>query len=237
MGLTSIAKKSLLLYFLFLFTTINGNPVPSVETLAIGHNGNQQTSLDSSLSDRIWERQMRREKFDDKNAPVSKPPVKMEPVIQLKSPGVVPAAVEIPAIDVKADAVHVGKAENGSMAVPEDTGTIGWYMHGTKPGDPGNAVMAGHVDGLSGPAVFYELNKVKKGDQIHITDSEGQQLTFAVLKKKTYLPDEAPLMEIFGEHKKSRLNLITCTGSFNRKIGHYEERLVVYTELVESKKK
>ncbi|MDN7247014.1 class F sortase [Planococcus shenhongbingii] len=235
--MTSFAKKFILLYFLFLFTTINGNPVQPLETLANGSNDNQQEFMNSSLSDRIWERQMRREKFEDKNIPVPKPPVKMDPVIQPKSPGVVPIAIEIPAIDVKADVVHVGKAKDGSMAVPEDIETVGWYNHGAKPGDSGNAVMAGHVDGLSGPAIFYNLNKLEKGDQIHVADADGNQLTFVVTKKKIYMPDEAPLMKIFGDHKKAKLNLITCTGSFNRKIGHYEERLVVYTELVEQKDK
>ena len=40
------------------------------------------------------------------------------------------------------------------MGVPKGFDTVGWFGEGTKPGAPGNAVMAGHVDSKTGPAVF-----------------------------------------------------------------------------------
>lgn len=233
----SFAKKSLLIYFLFLFTTISGNPAEPQKTLANSNDSAHHEMENLGSSDRIWEKQMRREMLEANNAPVLKPPVKMDPVVQPKPLGLVPAIIKIPAIDVEAEVVEVGKAEDGSMAVPKDIDTVGWYKHGAKPGDHGNAVVAGHVDGVSGPAVFYKLDKLKKGDHVHIKDSDGNKLTYAVVQKKNYLPDEAPLMEIFGDDEKANLNLITCTGSFNHSIGHYEERLVIYTELVEPKDK
>ena len=44
------------------------------------------------------------------------------------------------------------------------------------------------------------------------------------------------LATVFGYSYRSNLNLITCTGDFNREKGTHEERLVVYTELAKVEK-
>ncbi|OHX51378.1 hypothetical protein BB776_03190 [Planococcus salinarum] len=93
--------------------------------------------------------------------------------------------------------------------------------------------MAGHVDGLSQPGIFYDLNKLEPGDEIHITGTDGTELLFVVRAKKSYPPEDAPIQEIFGHSSASQLNLITCTGVFDESTGDYEERLVIYTDLIE----
>ncbi|MDW0110644.1 class F sortase [Sporosarcina aquimarina] len=145
--------------------------------------------------------------------------------------GITPVTLEIPAIDVKTKIENVGELANGQMGVPEGVDNVGWFEPGTLPGNQGSAVMAGHIDSLTGPAVFYKLDKLKKDDEIIVQDKDGKSLTFVVTKTKTYPRKEAPVEEIFGFSYGSRLNLITCTGEFNRKAKTHEERLVVYTEL------
>ena len=56
-----------------------------------------------------------------------------------------PSTISIPKIGVKAAIVAVGLKKNGAMQTP-DPGEIGWYRNGPKPGDPGPAVLVGHVD-------------------------------------------------------------------------------------------
>lgn len=145
--------------------------------------------------------------------------------------GIRPVTVEIPSLDVKAEIENVGILENGQMGVPSNDENVGWFEPGFKPGSTGNSVLAGHVDSKKGPAVFYHLNQLNKGDEVIVTDENGKALTFVVKGKKNYPFQNAPIEDIFGPTDKTNLNLITCTGTFNRSYGTHEERLVVFTEL------
>ncbi|MCK1994665.1 class F sortase [Peribacillus muralis] len=148
-----------------------------------------------------------------------------------KFTGIIPTNVTIPSIDVNASIEQVGLLETGQMAAPSTEDGVAWFEPGSKPGTKGNAVLAGHVDSKSGPAIFYHLKDLEKGDEITIKDKQGTTLTFVVKKKQSYPRDKAPLNEIFGYSKGRHLNLITCTGTFDRSKGTHQERLVVYTEL------
>ncbi|VDG94477.1 Sortase (surface protein transpeptidase) [Lysinibacillus sphaericus] len=173
--------------------------------------------------------------------PQSSPQVKQESTVEKPSSegllleseqkGITPVTLEIPAIGVKSNIENVGELENGQMGVPESVDNVGWFEPGTLPGNSGSSVMAGHIDSLTGPAVFYKLDKLKKGDEVVVRDADGKSLTFIVTKTEKYPRKNAPIEEIFGFSYGSRLNLITCTGEFNRKVKMHEERLVVYTEL------
>lgn len=146
--------------------------------------------------------------------------------------GMEPAKIEIPSIGVEAATEPTGILENGEMGVPEDVNQVGWFEPGFKTGAKGNSVLAGHVDSLTGPAIFYDLKKVKIGDQVAVTDADGRKMVFEVKEITSYITDEAPIEEIFGASDKRMINLITCTGDFNRSIGSHEERLVVSAELI-----
>lgn len=152
-------------------------------------------------------------------------------LLESEQKGIIPVTLEIPAIGVKSDIENVGELENGQMGVPEGVDNVGWFEPGTLPGNSGSSVMAGHIDSLTGPAVFYKLDKLKKDDKVVVRDADGKSLTFIVTKTEKYPRKNAPIEEIFGFSYGSRLNLITCTGEFNRKAKTHEERLVVYTEL------
>lgn len=143
-----------------------------------------------------------------------------------------PAALTIPSLEINADVISVGLLEDGAMEVPENVNEVGWFEPGIKPGQIGNAVLAGHVDSYEGPAIFFELRDLQKGDEIIVTGEKGEELTFAVTSLESYATDAAPIEKIFGPSDSRHLNLITCTGSFNRDSGEYPDRLVVYTELV-----
>ncbi|AQQ55268.1 class F sortase [Planococcus lenghuensis] len=142
-----------------------------------------------------------------------------------------PTAIEIPGIAVSAEVKPVGVLANGQMGVPADTVSVGWFEPGIRPGNIGNAVIAGHVDSRSGPAVFFHLKELKPGDEITVSDGEGQKLVFVVREIESYKANDAPLDKIFGATDRRMLNLITCTGTFNGTTDDYSERLVVYSEL------
>lgn len=144
-----------------------------------------------------------------------------------------PAGLSIPSIDVTAELEPKGVLDNGQMGVPSTEDGVAWFEPGAKPGEKGNAVMAGHVDSRTGPAVFYDLDKLETGDEIEVTDEEGEVLTFEVQRAVSYDRTDAPIEEIFGPSNSRSLNLITCTGTFDQAEGTHDQRLVVYTELQE----
>ncbi|ARI78279.1 class F sortase [Halobacillus mangrovi] len=149
--------------------------------------------------------------------------------------GITPVRMEIPSIEVDAPIQPQGYTKDGGMAVPDSVTDVGWFEPGTKPGKTGNSVIAGHVDGQYGPAVFYDLKKLKAGDEILVHGKDGKMLTFTVQEVVAYPVDEAPLRKLFGPTNERSLNLITCTGPYDNEAQGYTERLAVYTVLKEQK--
>ncbi len=146
--------------------------------------------------------------------------------------GIIPAQLSIPAINVDAKVEHVGQLPDGQMDVPKDENNVGWYQPGAKPGERGNAVLAGHVDNKTGPSVFFHLGDLEAGDLVTVTNEHGLAYDFEVNAVESYPRNNAPLEKVFGTSSKSSLNLITCTGTYDRDAGTHEERMVVYTTLV-----
>jgi len=144
---------------------------------------------------------------------------------------ITPSNLSIPSIGVNADINPYGLDEEGAMAVPDNGNEVAWFEPGFEPGQVGNAVLAGHVDSEKAPAVFWDLKELQPGDEVIIQDDEGKELIFIVTKTEIYDRNESPIQQIFGASDKRKLNLITCSGFFDREIHNYVDRMVVYTEL------
>lgn len=146
----------------------------------------------------------------------------------------VPAKLSIPKLGVVASVESVGMDKKGRMDVPKDADNVAWYNLGYKPGDEGNAVMAGHFDKVTGePAVFYNIEDLQVGDRIITTDVKGKENIFSVISKKKYPYDNFPLQKVFGATSKRMLNLVTCEGQWNSKTKNYSHRTVVYAQITE----
>lgn len=146
--------------------------------------------------------------------------------------GLEPKEILIPVIHVDAKVGEVGLLKNGQLGVPPDNASTAWYKDGPAPGEKGNAIIDGHVDSYKGPAVFFNLKNLSKGDRITVIQKNGQKLTFEVYKKVSYPMNSAPLDQIFGYAAEKNLNLITCTGYFNHKEDTHIDRLVVFCRLI-----
>jgi len=146
-----------------------------------------------------------------------------------------PARLIIPAIGVNANIQSVGLAwqGNGQMGIPTNFTDVAWYKDGPLPGMPGSAVIDGHLDGKDVPeAVFYDLEKLQLGDLVEVIDESGKKLQFKVVGSKSY-DRNATTTEVFsGDVSRARLNLITCSGDWIANEKSYNERIVVFTELV-----
>ena len=117
------------------------------------------------------------------------------------------------------------------MGVPSNYTDVAWYQDGARPGNPGNAVIDGHLDSKTGAAVFYQLGDLQPGDEVFITTADGAELRFLVTGLEIYATDDAPTFTIFGPATDSQLNLITCDGTFNHDVHKYDQRLLVRTVL------
>ena len=149
-----------------------------------------------------------------------------------------PVQLEIPAIGVVSLVEQVGMTADGAMDVPKGWMNVGWYHVGFQPGQPGNAVMAGHLDSRSGgPAIFWDLSRLQPGDEAIVTYENGDRYTFAVqnIEVVPYDVQGEKVATIFGPSQTADLNLITCNGDWDRGKATYTQRLVVYTTLVPEK--
>ncbi|MBI2612408.1 class F sortase [Candidatus Kaiserbacteria bacterium] len=144
-----------------------------------------------------------------------------------------PVRLKIPAIAVDATVQYVGVNAKGNMAAPSNFTDVGWYKYGTVPGFVGSAVVTGHVDNaLALPGVFKNLHALKVGDEIYMESKDGSELRFRVAEIQTYPYTHVPLKTLFSRRDLPRLNLITCKGAWLQSERSYDERLVVYAELV-----
>ncbi len=142
-----------------------------------------------------------------------------------------PVRLTIPRLKIDAAVEQIGLMPDRTMEVPKRFDTAGWYMLGRRPGELGNAVLAGHLDSKTGPAIFWRLKELQPGDEVIVTGDDGQERRFLVRARETYRYDQVPIKQIFGRSQEIGLNLITCAGAFDRRTQNYEQRLVVYTTL------
>lgn len=147
------------------------------------------------------------------------------------APAVAPQRLLVPAIGVNAPVESLGLDAQGRMATPSRPENVGWYSPGVTPGDVGNAVIDGHLDWTSGPAVFWKLGRVRRGDELTIVRADGSQARFAV-QATSVMPYDASTDALFMRSGPPSLTLITCYGAWDRQRGTYQQRLVVRASLV-----
>jgi LPXTG-site transpeptidase (sortase) family protein len=145
-------------------------------------------------------------------------------------PAAPPVRLSIASLGVDAPVEAVGLDGEGRMATPSQPSHVAWYRPGPAPGQPGDAVIDGHLDWTDGPAVFFHLDRLRVGDEVVVLQASGGHLRFAVDSIST-IPFESPLDAFFTTSGPPSLTLITCTGSWDRQRQTYLQRLVVHTSL------
>jgi sortase (surface protein transpeptidase) len=144
----------------------------------------------------------------------------------------VPVLLSIERIGVYAPVEFVGIV-NGVMESPIAAEDVGWYSLGTRPGEIGSAVFAGHVNWSGGKdAVFADLHTMQIGDLVSVTNNYGETDQFITRAIKQY-PKDADASEVFISYDGlSHVNLITCDGEWNTELNTHDSRLVVFTEKI-----
>lgn len=144
-----------------------------------------------------------------------------------------PVRVRLPSIDVTSDLQRLGRNADGTIEVPDAWQQAGWYREGPKPGQVGPAVILGHVDSKTGPAVFHRLRELDPGDEVRVDRADGTTATFVVERSERHAKTRFPTHEVYLPTLRPTLRLVTCGGPFDSAVGHYRDNVVVFATLVE----
>jgi sortase (surface protein transpeptidase) len=141
--------------------------------------------------------------------------------------GPVPVQLAIEAIEVDAE-VEVLETVGGVMQAPSGAEDVAWYKETARLGEPGNIVIAGHLNYWGVPeGVFFALGTLEQDDLIEITGEDGETYRYAVEWVHQEDATQPPREDVLGPTEEESLTLITCGGEWDPSITEYDERTVV----------
>lgn len=149
-----------------------------------------------------------------------------------------PVSLVVPSIKVAAPVAPVGQAADGSVDVPPLSrhNETGWYDRGPTPGEPGRAIIVGHVDTKSGPSVFYHLHELKPGNRIEVTRSDRSVVIFRVDTVEHFDKSHLPADRVYGDEGPPGLRLITCGGEWIGGRTGYADNVIAFASLVDTRR-
>jgi hypothetical protein len=139
-----------------------------------------------------------------------------------------PVRIRIPAARVDSGLQRLGKEADGTIEVPKDPDVAGWYADGPRPGQRGPAVILGHVDSRTGPAVFFRLARVRPGNIVRIDRSDGTTADFRVTRLLRVPKNRFPTEHVYAPSLDTSLRLVTCGGRFDPKTRNYQDNVIVF---------
>lgn len=161
------------------------------------------------------------------SAPVAEPAAAGSPV-----PDWTPTKVRVPKIEVDAPIDPLGVDSQNALEVPSDPARVGWWSGGAQPGQPDAAVLVGHLDSSTGPAVFFELERLAPGDVIEVDRADSSTARFMVERLESHPKTAFPTLAVYGPTDGSALRLITCFGAFDPVQSSYKNNLVIFANLI-----
>jgi sortase (surface protein transpeptidase) len=143
-----------------------------------------------------------------------------------------PVALIIPAIGVNTRLTDLGLTAAGTLQVPADPAVAGWYTGSPPPGAIGSAILIGHIDSLTGPAVFFRLSRLHPHQRVYVRRADGTLAVFRVDAVRMYAKSEFPTAAVYGPTPDPQLRLITCGGVFDEQLKSYLSNVVVYATAI-----
>jgi LPXTG-site transpeptidase (sortase) family protein len=82
--------------------------------------------------------------------------------------------------------------------------------------------------------VFKHLDKLTVGDKIVVEKGNGTKISYRVIKTEIANVDKVDMAKMLlpvtaGKHG---LNLISCTGTYNAQTKQYEQRVMIFAEVM-----
>ncbi len=144
---------------------------------------------------------------------------------QAKTPESKKLELTVPGLD-RVDGVPVYDAPESGYERALHDGVVHVRGTGFPWQDVANVYIAGHRVGYPGTRsnlVFWDLDKLEKGDEIFLTDADGTRYTYEVFEKRVISPDTVSILR--PTKGKNIVSLQTCT------LPDYSQRLIVQGEL------
>lgn len=142
-----------------------------------------------------------------------------------------PQRVEIAQLGIRAEVIPRGVDAGGGVEPPsfETPDLAGWYADGPTPGAEGAALLVGHVDTETSPAVFYNLSAVEPGAQVRVVREDGSVAAFTVERVEVVERGDFDAERVYGpgDGGRAELRLITCGGRFDATARTYSANVVV----------
>ncbi|EST37087.1 hypothetical protein N566_14915, partial [Streptomycetaceae bacterium MP113-05] len=185
-------------------------PPPQPEPAAVRHSGPAGSVPDG------------RSRAEGERIPEAHDPVPASP----------PTRVAIPAIGVDAPLRGVGLGPDGLLGVPPPRAEnlAGWFDGGATPGEPGTAVLVGHVDNEAGPAVFFRLGALESGAEVSVAREDGRTAVFTVYAVELHRKESFPGDRVYRDTSRAELRVITCGGGYAEETG-YQGNVVAFARL------
>lgn len=144
-----------------------------------------------------------------------------------------PTRISIPDIGVDAPFTKLSLDAAGHLSAPppDDTNLVGWFQGGASPGERGAAIVAGHLDTKTGPAVFAGLGRLEPGALVDITRADGTVARFKVDSVELFSKADFPDDQVYADTPTPELRLITCGGTYDRARQDYQANVVVFAHL------
>ena len=149
------------------------------------------------------------------------------------SPIAAPDAIQIPSARISAPIVPIGVETDGTMDAPPTPDVVGWYDMSARAGEPGNLVLAGHVDWGQNTAVFWGLRNLVPSDRILVHGADGAVHQYNVEWNRTFSRTDTAAAQYVQGSSDSILTLITCDGVYDRTLHDYSDRRIVRAVLSE----
>lgn len=142
-----------------------------------------------------------------------------------------PQRLDVPGLDLHAPVVARGLDTTGAIEPPpfDRPDAVGWYAVGVTPGAAGTALMVGHVDTETRPAVFYRISTLEPGETIRVLRDDAEVAEFTVDDVQVLTRDGFDAQQAYGprDTERSELRLITCGGTFDRATDSYTANVIV----------
>jgi sortase (surface protein transpeptidase) len=106
-----------------------------------------------------------------------------------------------------------------------------WYSEGPRPGEPGPAVILGHINGNGHAGLFKYLDTVKVNDRVKVYREDGSFVTFKVYKTRKIVKTSFPTDEIFTDTDVPELRLISCGGDYDPDNRRYLDNIIAFARL------
>ena len=143
-----------------------------------------------------------------------------------------PKFLQVPSLGIDARVKSLGVDSKNVVLAPTNIYDVGWYNESAKPGDSdanGAILLDGHVHGPTLPGVFSKIQDLKTDDEIQIQRGDDQIFKYKVVKVQQFSAKTLDMRVALASVQPGTagLNLITCSGKYDR-VNGYSERTIVF---------